>query len=316
MKKLAVALICVFVMIFCLGGCGGSGTAAQGTEAKIEMPGTTESWGIYEEIFVPDGMKLTGGSLTDPEDQSSVWIQNGDNAMEYYLFVVSTEEQSKKDVAATKEYNKDSDPQDVTLTTGDYAWTGVAYKYGGETDVAQLYASIGGTVINVRMGGYAYDADSTKAILGSIKLKAEAEATGAEETAGTAETAKAEETAEATQGGESEATAETTAAASGTASDPVYGKSNADATGYVTLEKLQETYQWKNSAGSGMTYEDFRDHFGCDGAPWTEVFSDTRRGYKWSTEDGSEFLNVSFNIAEDGSEIYSSCTYSDAVRGN
>ena len=97
------------------------------------------------------------------------------------------------------------------------------------------------------------------------------------------------------------------------ASDPTYGKSTADATGYVTLEVLQETYKWKQSAGAGLTYEEFRDHFGCDGAIWNEIWKEDHHGYKWRTEDG-DFLHVSFTVKEDGSEIYSSCTYSDAVR--
>jgi hypothetical protein len=37
--------------------------------------------------------------------------------------------------------------------------------------MVQMYAKIGDKVITVRIGGFAYDADTTKAILSSIKLK-------------------------------------------------------------------------------------------------------------------------------------------------
>ena len=37
----------------------------------FEMPnGTTESWGIYEEVFVPEDMKLTTGDTIDSENEN------------------------------------------------------------------------------------------------------------------------------------------------------------------------------------------------------------------------------------------------------
>jgi len=178
MKKKTAIVIGALGMALCFAGCGDSKdtstTAAPAavTEAATEAPkGTTGTWGIYAEFFIPEGMKLTGGSQIDKEDQNAFWIQKEDNAMNYYLFGVSTEEQSKKDVESTKEYNKDSNPQDITLKAGSIDWTGVTYKYGGTTDMVQMYAKIGDKVITVRIGGFAYDADTTKAILSSIKLK-------------------------------------------------------------------------------------------------------------------------------------------------
>lgn len=177
MKKKSMLLICALGMSLGFAGCGDSKSDNTGsalavtTEAQTEAPkGTTGNWGNYEEIFIPDGMKLTGGSQIDKEDPNSVWVQP-ENSMNYFLFGVSTEEQCQKDVESTKTFNKDSNPQDVTVKTGDYDWKGVAYKYNGTSDVAQLYAKIGDKVVMVRIGGYAYDSDTSKAILGSIKLK-------------------------------------------------------------------------------------------------------------------------------------------------
>ena len=180
MKKKTAILIGALGMVLCFAGCGDSKDASDtsapvastsATEVRTEAPkGTTGTWGNYVEVLIPDGMKLTGGSQIDKDDPDSFWIQKTDNAIDYYLFGVSTEEQSKKDVASTKEFNKDRNPQDITLKTGDYDWTGVTYKYS-DKDVVQMYAKIGDKVINVRIGGFAYDSDTTKAILASIKLK-------------------------------------------------------------------------------------------------------------------------------------------------
>lgn len=259
----------------------------------FEMPnGTTESWGIYEEVFVPEDMKLTTGDTIDSENENAVWVTKTDNAMNYFYFVLSTEEQSEKDIATTLETNGKYNPEEVAIKIGDIEWKGVGYSYLG-SDVAQMYATIGDKVINVRMAGFAYNSDYSGAILSSIKVK---------------EGSDTEATTEAVSDDEA-----TTEAKNNTiASDPTYGKSNADATGYVTLEVLKETYKWYKSAGAGLTYEDFRDHFGCDGAKWEEVWKDDRHCYKWRTEDG-DFFNISFNVKEDGSEVFSSCTYSDAV---
>ena len=188
MKKFAWILAAVLALSLCLAGCdkkddvtenpGSAGNAAQTTEAPAaKLTGTTESWGAYAEVFVPDGMKLTGGSQIDKEDQNSMWVQKSDNALNYFLFAISTEEQCQKDVAATKEYNKDSESvsemQDVSIKIGAYEWAGVSYlyeTYSGPSPVVQMYAVIGDRAVNVRMAGFAYDSDVTKAILESLKL--------------------------------------------------------------------------------------------------------------------------------------------------
>lgn len=192
MKKMAWIMAGIIAVSLCFAGCdkkddssgeagGATGEAAnavQTTEAPAaKLTGTTESWGVYAEVFVPEGMKLTGGSQLDKEDPNGMWIQKSDNAMNYYLFGISTEEQCQKDVAATKEYNKDnekvSEMKDVSIQAGAYTWTGVSYMYetySGPSPVVQMYAVIEDKAVNVRIAGFAYDSDITKAILESIKL--------------------------------------------------------------------------------------------------------------------------------------------------
>ena len=157
-------------------GSAGSDSAGKNTDTSTPEPetekikGTTGSWGIYSEILVPDGMNLTTGTTTNAEDENAVWVKKADNAMNYFYFVLSTEEQSQKDIAATLQVNDKYTPEEVSVKTGDIEWKGVGYSYLG-SDVAQMYATIGDKVINVRMTGFAYNSDYAKAILGAIKVK-------------------------------------------------------------------------------------------------------------------------------------------------
>ena len=201
MKKKIAMLMCLLVLVLSLAACGDKKDDAGKTDSsskndkttetsegnddkkdeskdveeekpkEAEIKGTTGSWGIYTEILVPDGMKLTQGSQIDKEDENYVWVSKTDNPLTYFLFNASNEEQCKKDVEATKAANSSSDPKEVTLKAGDYEWKGVTYKYGGTTDVSQMYTVIGEKAINVRFTSFAYDDPTTVAILGSLKIK-------------------------------------------------------------------------------------------------------------------------------------------------
>lgn len=184
MKRRAKILAVVLMLSICLIGCGkkdeadsssGAGQTTQASASKLN--GTTESWGVYSEVFVPDGMTLTASSTTDKEDQNYVRLIKNENMLDYIYFNISTEEQCQKDVAATKNYNKDSDKvsemKEVSVKAGSYEWTGISYMYetyGGTSPVVHMYAVIGDKAVNVRMAGFSYDSEIAKAILESIKL--------------------------------------------------------------------------------------------------------------------------------------------------
>ena len=185
MKKKAAMLMCILVMVCSLAACSGKDGDSTGSDSSgknndtssttpepeaEKIKGTTESWGIYSEIFVPEGMHIKTGNTTDANDENAVWVNKDDNAMNYFYFVLSTEEQSQKDIATTLEVNAKYNPEEVTIKTGDYEWKGLAYNYLS-TDVAQMYATIGDKVINVRMTGFAYNSDYATAVLGAIKVK-------------------------------------------------------------------------------------------------------------------------------------------------
>ena len=93
-----------------------------------------------------------------------------------------------------------------------------------------------------------------------------------------------------------------------------YGKSNPDATGIISFDKLKETFDWLHNIelGTYPTYEECKEHFGADGAPWWEgAFDDERHAYKWETEDG-DFLYITFKV-ENGEETYQSYTWSSSL---
>ncbi len=93
-----------------------------------------------------------------------------------------------------------------------------------------------------------------------------------------------------------------------------YGKSNPEATGIVSFDKLKETFDWLHGIEMGTypTYEECKEHFGADGAPWWDgAFDDERHAYKWETENG-DFLYITFKV-DNGQETYSSYTWSSSL---
>ena len=49
------------------------------------------------------------------EDESAVRVLKTDNPLNYFYFILSTEEQSQKDIAATIEANGKYNPEEVTF---------------------------------------------------------------------------------------------------------------------------------------------------------------------------------------------------------
>lgn len=99
-----------------------------------------------------------------------------------------------------------------------------------------------------------------------------------------------------------------------------YGKSNPDATGITTLEAMQALYKIcyenRTSGYHVFTYEDAVEALGCDGVIWQKgsvSWNETKHTYRWVTEDGAEYFNISFEL-EDGEEWYFSCNFSDNVK--
>ena len=96
------------------------------------------------------------------------------------------------------------------------------------------------------------------------------------------------------------------------------GKSNAEATGITTLQAMQDLYKicFENRTVDHLfNYDDAKEALGCDGAVWKKrdtSWNETKHTYHWQTEDGSDYLNISFEL-EDGDEWYWSCNMSNNV---
>ena len=102
------------------------------------------------------------------------------------------------------------------------------------------------------------------------------------------------------------------------AGDADYGKSNAEATGITTLQAMQDLYKlcFENRTTEHLfNYEDAKEALGCDGVvrnTGSVSWNETKHTYRWATEDGSDYLSISFEL-EDGDEWYWSCSMSDNV---
>ena len=84
------------------------------------------------------------------------------------------------------------------------------------------------------------------------------------------------------------------------ASTAGYGKSNAAATGEVSLETLKTGWETIRSSDNKyeLLYEDVRDLMGCDGEPFK--IDGVKNAYCW--QNGGAILTVTFKVLEDGNE--------------
>ena len=139
------------------------------TEAGTSsVSGKKESYGNFKSVFIPDGMKLTGGSLGGKDDPSTVWIQFKDNDARYYRLSIEDEETCKNSVTQTKDVNPGA--KEVSITAGGTKWTGAAYRYNDMMDCFQIYGKVGDKFILVSGGWYSYDDEKTSAILESLEF--------------------------------------------------------------------------------------------------------------------------------------------------
>ena len=135
-------------------------------KATSSVPGTKESYGNFKTVFVPEGMKLVGGSLGGKDDPSTVWIQLKDNEARYYRLSIEDEETCKNSANQTKEVNQGA--KEVTINAGGTKWTGAAYRYNDMMDCFQIYGKVGDKFVLVSAGWYSYDDEKTTAILESL----------------------------------------------------------------------------------------------------------------------------------------------------
>ncbi|MGI5976650.1 MAG: hypothetical protein ACOX68_02985 [Candidatus Limivicinus sp.] len=94
-----------------------------------------------------------------------------------------------------------------------------------------------------------------------------------------------------------------------------YGKSNSAADGIVDHDTLKPAYDWLRAAVADLThpsYEEVREHMGgTDGKKTHEDnWDEGHHVYIWQTEGRTDFLLLSFDVQEDGSETLHSSSWS------
>ena len=172
--KKALFVLLALTLVLSFAACGGESTSSTGEAepADDSVKGAPQTWGNIT-VFVPDTMKLSGGSMINKEDPNALSLQLKENESHYVMFsTLSDEDTAVSSVATTKEMNASSNPVDVTFTAGGVEWKGVAYKYAGMSDCFMVYANVSGTVFVVQGGWYAYDSAEVKAILGGFTYTA------------------------------------------------------------------------------------------------------------------------------------------------
>ncbi len=158
--KITAVVMALALVISAFASCGGGGGS---------VSGETKTWGNIT-VLVPEGMTLKGGDVLNKEDPDKLTISKNDNAMNYFLITVSdSEDNAKSNVETTRSMNKGC--KDVSVETEGAKWTGVTYDYSG-TKVFQIYAKVDGRVVTVQSYGFEADSDTSKAVLGSLKIAA------------------------------------------------------------------------------------------------------------------------------------------------
>lgn len=143
----------------------GDSSQAQADDA---VKGETQTWGNIT-VLVPEDMTLTGGNALDEKDPDVVNIAKKDNALNYFLITIKdTEDDAKSGLDITRSINEGC--KDVSFDAGS-KWTGLTYDYSG-TPVFQIWGAVGSRFAVVQSYGFEPESDITKAILGSLEVKA------------------------------------------------------------------------------------------------------------------------------------------------
>lgn len=162
MKKIAAVGAALTLTVSALTGCGLAGSG--GSADAEEIAGKQETWGNLT-VFVPEDMYLTGGSVTEPEDPDTLWIQENNDQFKYFIVSVVDAEQLEGDIKMSVEINDGETPEPFELNGT--TWHGMTYTFN-EKPGFQVGAEIDGVTYEVSSFSYALDDAHTTAILKSI----------------------------------------------------------------------------------------------------------------------------------------------------
>ena len=172
MKKLfrIIVIVSIVMAILATAGCGKEETPEtdpeQQPESHAEILGEQKTWGSFQ-VFVPDGMTLTGGSLIDIEDPDSLWIQPAEFSLECFQITKTDKDTVEKDIKDAKAAYNTSDIK--KFSAGELSWTGISYMSGDQS--VQILKGVSGNVcVEVKITGYEYDSDMAMAVLNGIHV--------------------------------------------------------------------------------------------------------------------------------------------------
>lgn len=168
MKKI-IALVLVLMLTFGLVACGGSaeGEDTGDVATAEEVKGAVATAGQIS-VFVPEGYKLSMGSITgaDDSDTTQCYIQPETPSMTDYFWIMvkDSEESAASSIAMTKDVNEAAD---ITINA-DVNWTGCHYVWGDDLDCGVVCGTVNGVVYQVNFAGHAPTSAEMLAVLNSI----------------------------------------------------------------------------------------------------------------------------------------------------
>lgn len=135
--------------------------AACGSPAAPE--GVREDWGRIS-LCVPDGMFLTGGTLTNPEDDGALWLQVEGEPQTFMTVIITDEDTARSDIAYTAGLE---DGKNVSVKAGGTVWTGTGYTHGEDKGFV-IAGTVDGIAYEVTGEGIGAKDEAVKTVLSSI----------------------------------------------------------------------------------------------------------------------------------------------------
>lgn len=147
---------------------GNAGTSDDDVIGDGEVGGTTESFGDFVSVLVPEGYTFERGDVFNEDNPHYVSVEKSDWTY-FNLCNFTTEDEMKSDydyVKKTYTYEQ----VDVSANYGGIDWVGFQYGDGFGGCCFELYAIIGNNYLRVDSAGLAFDDPIAAAVLGSIVM--------------------------------------------------------------------------------------------------------------------------------------------------
>ena len=144
------------------------------TPTTSAVNGTTETHGYYE-VLVPSGFTMNHEDVFGDNDPKYFSLQGDSSYFDYFMFNMMDQDMAQMSIDTTRDINDDT--KDVSVIYNGVTWTGVAYNSYG-IDCFSMYADFGGgNCVIVSGAGNAYDSDTVRQVLSSLRVNMSSAAT-------------------------------------------------------------------------------------------------------------------------------------------